>query len=550
MLRKSMTFAKLQQDYQTLSEQTAEEISTLQHELAQKGAECEHLKLVVKKLQHLCFGKKSERRIDDDPNQSLLFAPESIDEPNVDSREVEVERHSRKVRNNLSGEEEAPEGTFPEHLPRRETVIDEKPEGFSDEELEFIDKKVTERLGSVPEEHYVERIVRMVYKVKKTNKFHTPPAPEHVLDKRCKVAESFIVLMVIKKYLWALPLYRQQQQLKLQGIKLSRDSMVRWTIEFGGLLKVIADGVHLDVLGSEVVHYDETTVVVGKKLPGKKKSYETGYLCPILAEGIGVAFLYSPTRQHSHVVKGLEGFKKTLVSDAYDAYSNLVNKEQLSWQLCWMHIRRNFIEAEGSNPKLAGEALSFIRNLYAIERECRGLTPEKRAVERYLHSRPVLDEFKQWLNEKSASPEVITDKYLSTACSYVLKRWEAACLFIYDGNVPLDNGAAERALKPVKIGSKNWLHCASEVGAEVTATFYTLIASALMHGIHPYYYLLDLTKRINQPGLKAADLTPRRWKEKFFEEAVPEEFRTLLKTGTPFVGDPDKAIRQAAQKNT
>jgi transposase len=547
-----MTFAKLQQDYQTLSEQNSDLVSdnmSLQHELEKERAERKRLEFVVKKLQHMNFGKKSERRPGDDARQSSLFALEETEMSDVDAREVGVEHHSRKICKKFPEEDEAPEGTFPEHLPRHETVLDDKPEGISDDMLEYVETKVTERLGSVPEEHYVERIVRKVYKEKITGKFHTPAAPGHVLDKRCKVTESFIVLMAIKKYLWALPIYRQQQQLKLQGIKLSRDSMVRWMIEFGGLLKVIADAVHLDVLSADVVHYDETPIVVGKKKPGKKKSFETGYLCPILAESIGVAFLYSPTRQHSNVVEGLKGFRKTLVSDAYEAYSTLAETEQLPWQLCWMHIRRNFIEAERSNPELAEQALSYIRKLYAIEKECRDLTAEKRAVERYLYSRPVLNEFRQWLNEKSASPEVITDQELSKACSYVLKRWEAACLFIYDGNVPIDNGAAERALKPIKIGSKNWLHCASELGAEVTGTFYTLIASALMHGIHPYYYLLDLTSRISQRGLKAEDLTPRRWKQRFFQEAVPEEFRNLLQAGSPFIGDPDKAISNAARKN-
>lgn len=151
-----------------------------------------------------------------------------------------------------------------------------------------------------------------------------------------------------------------------------------------------------------------------------------------------------------------------------------------------------------------------------------------------------------WLLGQSVSPAVITDERMSKAVSYVLKRWEAACLFVYDGAIPIDNGAAERAIRPGKLGIKNWLHCTSEAGAETVAILYSLIGSALMHGIHPYYYLLDLCKRLDDSSLSADDLVPHRWKERFFEEAVPEHLRNLNPTGSPFVGDPGKWHRSLA----
>jgi len=145
------------------------------------------------------------------------------------------------------------------------------------------------------------------------------------------------------------------------------------------------------------------------------------------------------------------------------------------------------------------------------------------------YSAPILHEFKQWLAEISATPAVMTDDAMCKAVHYVLPRWSAATLFVYDGAIPIDNGAVERAIRPVKLGAKNWLFAASEVGAEVLGVFYTLINSALMHGIHPYYYLLDLTNRIDDPKLSAEDLIPHRWKERFFEKAVPEHLRIITK---------------------
>ena len=500
-------------------------------------AEEERLKLIIRKLQHRQFGHSSERRVEDD-RQGQLFALGAV-EPG-EERAISIKQHTRQVRRDFGDdEEEAPEGTFPQHLPREDQVVDEKPQGVAEEDLEQVSEKVTERLASTPEQHRVIRIVRRVYKQKSTGKMlPAPAAPKHVLDQRCKVDETFLVLMVIKKCLWHMPLYRQHQELALQGIRISRDRLVYWTIKFAAVLEAVPRALANLIRAAPVVHCDETPGVVGKKSGHGKKKYQTGYFWPILAEGIGVVFFYRSTRNKEELGGILEGFTGTLVSDALDVYEGYVEEQMMRWQICWMHIRRNFIEAEASNPDLARIARRYIRELYRIEDELADETPERRTQLRLKHSKPVLDEFHRWLVEQSASPAVITDEAMSTAVWYVLKRWDAASLFVYDGAIPIDNGAAERAIRPGKLGMKNWLHCASEAGAETMAVFYSLIGSALMHSIHPYYYLLDLCRRIDDPALSAEDLVPGRWKERFFEEAVPEHLRQLNPRGSPFVGDP------------
>lgn len=505
-------------------------------------SEQERLKLLVKKLQGKLFGKSSERRVGSDARQELLFA---VEQQAAASKETPIAAHTRRTRSRLEEDEEAGAGTFPEHLRREDEFIDDKPSGYADEELEVISTKVTERLDATPGEFYVRRFIRRVFKVKSTGQvLPVVPAPQHVLGKPCKVSEAFLVLLAINKFLWHLPIYRQQQALKLHGVKLSRESLVRWTIEFGGLLLPIAQAVANQIRGAPVVHIDETPVVVGK---GAEKKYQDGYLWPILAPGIGVAFHYRASRVWAEVAKLLKDFSGVLVSDAYEAYEDYVMTANVRWQLCWMHIRRNFVEAEASNKELAEQALSYIRELYAIEAELRDEDNERRALGRQRRSQPVLEAFHQWLVTQSASAAVLTDELMTKAVWYVLKRWDAACLFVWDGAVPIDNGAIERAQRPSKLGARNWLHCASETGAETVAIFYTLVGSALMHGIHPYYYLLDLTKRLDTPGLSAYDLTPLRWKERFFEEAVPEPLRGILTTGVPFIGDPDRCKFKKAQ---
>lgn len=546
-----MTFQALQQENEGLKAVVAElslanqelcsEKSTLTTKLQSAQSEQERLKLVIRKLQHRLFGKSSERRIGDDPRQGSLFELPQAEEKAA--TEVPVAAHTKKIRKQFDEEEEAPAGTFPAHLRRADVPIDDKPEGIPEEDLELVSTKVTERLSATPGEVFVARITRRVFKQKSTGKMLPQPvvsAPGHMLDKRCKVTEEFLVLMFIKKFLWHLPLYRQQQELKLQGVKLSRDRLVTWTMESGALFLPIVKALGGLIRGAPAVHMDESPIVVGKEIKDSDdKKYDKGWLWPILAPDIGVVFYYRPTRAWANVAEILKDFSGTLISDAYDAYEDFVTEANIRWQLCWMHIRRNFVDAEPGNKELAKEAQAFIRKLYDVEAQFKNASVEKRALGRQQFSQPILGEFHKWLTAQSVSPAVLSDPLMSTAVFYPLNRWQAACLFVHDGALPIDNGAAERALRPSKLGAKNWLHCSSETGAETVAVFYSLIGSALMHGIHPYYYLLDLTKRLDDPTLKAEDLVPHRWKKRFFEEAVPEHLRNILTKGAPFIGNPD-----------
>ena len=527
-----MTKEELKKENKRLKEQATSMSEKLESALGTVA----HQNLLITKLKLMLFGKRSEKR-EPMPDHPWLF-PEPEKKPATEDESVDIAAHTRKTKKRFAEEKEAPEGTFPEHFPRREQVIDEKPEGVADEDLELVSEKVTERLEVVPEQYYVLRIVRKVYKNKTTGKFHTPEAPDHVLGRRCKVSEMCIVMFIIKKFLWHLPLYRQQQQLRLQGIKISRDSLTKWVIELGCLFSPIANAIAQNIRGSPVVHIDETPISVGKEDNAGIKKIDRGYFWPILSAGIGVSFIYRASRSWGEVQTILKDFRGVLVSDAYEAYEVFVADKSMRWQLCWMHIRRNFIEAEASNPTLAKEALQFIQMLYKIESELRNESDENRGAERMKRSKPILDSFHTWLVEMSGRVEVITDDALSKAVSYVLTRWEAASLFVSDGAIPIDNGRAERAIRPTKLGLKNWLHCASEEGAETAAVFYTLLGSALMHGIDPYCYLLDLTKRITDPTLRAEDLTPANWKSRFYEEAVPTHLRDVIRPGEPFVGGP------------
>jgi hypothetical protein len=320
--------------------------------------------------------------------------------------------------------------------------------------------------------------------------------------------------------------------LKLEGVKLSRASFANWIIQLASLLQPVALALKKELLTAEYLHVDNSPGKVGRGNRKKGKSFDTGYYWPLLNPEIGVHFSFSRTKAYKAFEPIIKGFRGTLISDAEEIFEKYTTTHELEWQLCWHHSRRNFIDAEGSNPELAACALGYIRSLYRVEREIKDseiTEPEKISSYRQKYSLPILDEFKQWLKTTAATPEALTSDKLSQAISYLYTRWDAAVLFVMNGNIPPDNGADEREIKPLKLGLKNYLFCASEVGADAAATFYTLIASAKMHGIHPYYYLLDLLTRIDQPDITANDLIPHNWKTKFFHEAVPPKAQNVIK---------------------
>lgn len=519
-----MTFKELASEFRNLQEKFSEVVSIN----SSLESRIKHLEEQNSSLRRQLFGRKSERRpVPDDQRQPSLFelalSEEKEDEEAQQSlsERIEVPAHSRN-RGNKSSSEEAPEGTFPAHLRRVEQVYDSRPEGIADDELELAQAKITERLCEEPSEQYVLRIVRKVYKLKSTGEFHVAALPKHPLG-RCKVDESFLVMMVIKKFLWHLPLHRQHKMLALEGIYLNRGQMAEWVIKLAKLLSPIAETLKRELLAQGYLYVDETPSRVGRGKQKKGKKYGKGHFWPLLVPEVGIVFEYHAGRSHEAFTEMVGDYRGTLISDAYEVYEKHIREHKNAWQLCMMHSRRNFVEAESSHPAAAKEALEFFRTLYRIEKEIkeRGIdSPRKISEIRQQHSLPVLKEFKEWLRRTAATPEALTDENLAKACSYMLKRWDAVCLFVQDGRLAIDNSVCERALRCVKLGQNNWLFCASELGAQAAATFYSLIASAMLHGVHPYHYLLDVTKRITE-GVDPEELVPHRWKERFAAEVLP-----------------------------
>ena len=352
-----MTFDKLLSDYEALHKNY--DSLKVEYEKA-----CQQLTWFRRQM----FGKKSERHVpttDSAVGQQPLFPVKedtAVNGEQAAKKEegIKVKGYTRKKGSSGDGsqEEELPEGTFPEHLRREDEVIDDKPEGVSEDDLEIDSEKVTERLAEKPGEHYVIRTSRKIYKLKETGEFINSAVVPQPLG-RCKVDISFVVLLVIRKFMWALPLYRQHQALKLEGIKLDRASFAHWVIKLAKLLRPIAEALKRELLLQYYLHIDETPAQVGRGKKKKGKKFEVGYYWPFLHPEIGVYFEFRRTKSYQELKAILEGYRGTIVSGAAEVYQNFVRDYQVRWQLCWQHIRRYFFDAKVSNEARAEEALGY-----------------------------------------------------------------------------------------------------------------------------------------------------------------------------------------------
>jgi transposase len=361
-----------------------------------------------------------------------------------------------------------------------------------------------------------------VVKVKETEKIHTPPAPQGVID-GSRADVSFLAGLVVDKLCWHMPLHRQHQRLEAAGIKVSRswlNDLVHSTL---ALLAPIHDAQLHSIRASRVIAMDETTIKAGTTGTGKMKG---GYFWPVYGDQGELCFLFYPGRDHKYVAQALgPDVRKdvVLLSDGYAAYQEYAKKLDLTHANCWAHTRRKFFDAQKAEPEAADEALDMIGAMYRVEAEIRERTltgPPKRAW-RQAHSKPLVEKFFAWVDKQFQAQGLLPSSPLTAALGYARERQAALSVFLEDAEVPVDTNHVERALRPIPMGRRAWLFCWTELGAEYVGIGQSLIATCKMQGIDPYTYLVDVLQRIgSHPAKAVADLTPRRWKELFASQPM------------------------------
>jgi len=332
---------------------------------------------------------------------------------------------------------------------------------------------------------------------------------------RCKADISVLVQLLMDKYQYHLPIYRQLSKFAQAGVRLKESTVYDWSNKTIRLLQPIYELMIREAIKGGILHCDETGLLVidkSKEL-GKKSSRSQMW---VMANPIQdfVVFQYAPGRGHNDIAGVLGNFRGYLHTDGYTTYNKFGNRSDVHHGRCLTHCRRYFFLARDTNQQLADYALvKFFRPLYAIEAVCRkqDLTYDQIAEVRQKHAVPILQAFHKWLllQQQKVKPNKPIDK----AIKYTLRLWDGIMLYTTEGFLQIDNNLAERLIRDLAIGKKNWLFAGSHQAAPNAAIMYTFLGTCKLQGIDPEAWLTDVLSRVKQtPASKLADLLPQHWK--------------------------------------
>lgn len=466
---------------------SAEKLARIEHELAQ--------------LKRLVFGVKSERfEGAAAAGQASLFGG---DVPAADVAPHASETVTRKVPARKPVRQ-----ALPSHLPREVVVIEPEEDTAG---LRKIGEEVTETLDYRPAKLVVMRRVRPKYVDPKAEErgvviADLPPRP---LEKGMAEA-ALLAHVAIEKYADHLPIYRQVQRFKRQGITIAESTLGGWIATTADLLGPLYDALRREVVASGYIQADETPIPVQDQ--NKKGTTHRGYYWVYHAPAPGLVVMdYQQGRSRAGPAAWLDGYKGALQSDGYRAYEHFDGLPGITGYGCWAHARRYFFEAKDNDAARAEYALREIKKLYAIERELAGSEPEARREARHERAVPVLDVFRVWLEANRGLPKSPWGK----AVNYALARWEKLTRYTKDGHIEIDNNLVENAIRPIALGRKNYLFAGSHDTARRAAVIYSLLATCKKHDVNPQTWLADALARIpTHPHKQVADLLPHHWKQR------------------------------------
>jgi hypothetical protein len=359
------------------------------------------------------------------------------------------------------------------------------------------------------------KFVRRVIKRKESGEISCPPAPASVLE-RSFADVSFLTGLLIDKFLYHLPLYRQHQRLRDAGIEVSRAWLTQLVHRTAALLEPIYQAQRASILESAVIAMDESPVKAGRREKGK---LQTTFFWPVYGDRNEVLFPWFRSRAAPHVREVLGEYRGTLLTDGYAAYEHYVAASaEVTHAQCWAHARRQFVDAETAEPELVATALGHIRALYAEEEQIAAakLSGEAKLAHRVERCKPIVEAFFQWCEQRLLDHGLLPSNPFTQALAYSRERQTGLSVFLANPDVPIDTNHLERALRPIPLGRRNWLFCWTEVGAKYVGIVQSLLVTCRLHGVSPYDYLVDVLQRIDRhPASQVAVLTPRRWKERF-----------------------------------
>jgi hypothetical protein len=340
----------------------------------------------------------------------------------------------------------------------------------------------------------------------------TAPKPPQPIDKGLP-GPGLLAQVAISKYDDHLPLHRQERIFQRQGLLLNRSTTCQWMAVCAELLRPLLALMVARVLRSKVIHADDTPVPV---LDDTRNTTRRGHLWTYLGDKHHPyhVFDFMPNHSRDGPVNFLAGFRGFLEADAYSGYEALYHNGAIVEVACWAHTRRYFYEAKDSDAARAHQALAFIRQLYAVEDQARDLDAPARAALRQEQARPILDRFHAWFDEQTGAADnpVLPKSPMGQAITYARHNWQALVRYTSDGDLAIDNNVAERALRAVVTGKKNWLFAGSDHGGRTAAVLYSFTSTCRRHQLDSFAYLRDLFTRLpTHPPQRLDELLPDHW---------------------------------------
>ena len=507
----------------------APELEALVGKLSHENAD---LRRQVAWFQRQIFGQKSERRLQLMPDGMQASLGDAFDTLPAQPapKKTRVEGHERQQQPKFPAADESTlffdEQKVPVeviHVPNPEA------EGLSADAYEVIGQKVSHRLAQRPGSYVVLKYVRPLIKRHDTQALSCPPAPVGVIE-GSRADVSFIAGMMVDKFAFHLPLYRQHQRLRDAGFKVSRPWLTQLMQQAVALLEPIHEAQLASIRAGRVISMDETPIKAGPSGTGKMKS---AYFWPVYGLRDEICFLYYPSRAAQHVQQALgldPPAGAVLLTDGYAAYKQYAKKTGITHAQCWAHCRRKYHEAQDVEPARAAQALQMIGALYAVEARIREacLNDEEKRTLRLAEAKPLVDRFFAWVDQQFEGQGFLPSSPLTKALAYTRERREGLAVYLSDAEVQIDTNHLERALRVIPMGRKNWLFTWTELGAKQGGMVQSLLVTCRLHDIDPYDYFVDVLQRVGtHPASQVEQLTPRRWKECFAQQPLRSDLYDL-----------------------
>lgn len=481
--------------------------SELRRANALLAAEVKSQALLIEKLQHQLaghnrhrFGSKSESldqlSLTFEEDEQIAASAKAQTDPMPAVQEDKPPRqHSRKP--------------LPDHLDRQEHVLSPGEQcSHCGGTLKTLGEDVTEELEYVPGRFVVNRIVRPRKACADCETFAQSPQPTRPIE-RGRPGPGLLAHVLVSKYADHLPLYRQSQIYARDGVDLERSTLSDWVGRSSALLEPLAEAIGRIVRQGEAVFADDTPVKM--QAPGQKKTRTARVWTYVRDERPWSGqsppcawYQFTVDRKGEHPTNHLSGYKGWIHADGYSGFNGLFSDSKAREMACMAHVRRKFVDVHAAQGSaVAEEAIRRIAKLYAVEKQARGKSPEERAALRQDKAKPVFEELEQWPHDQL--PRISGKSPLAKAIRYALGRLPKARAYLDHGYRELDNNAAERAVKPVAIGRKNWMFAGSEGGGKAMAIAFTLIETAKLNGVDPQAWLSWVLEHIADHKINRLD---------------------------------------------